>query len=60
MNASEIFSAIMDFFTHGGSAFGKVNEEENRKNAKESVESSELGQQVNELKEALDQAKKKS
>lgn len=50
----------MDFLTFGGSAFEKVNEKENRKNAKESVDSSELGQQVKELKEALDEAKKES
>ena len=60
MNISDIFSAIIDFLTIGGSAFGKVNEKENRKNAKESVDSSELGQQVKELKDALDEAKKES
>ena len=54
----------MDFSTlHHALAYlfpclGRESDRLNKKNAKESVESSELGQQVNELKEALDEVKK--
>lgn len=56
MNISDVFSAVVDFFTFGYS-FGKVDEEENRKQARLSVEASDEGKKINELKEALDEVK---
>lgn len=56
MNISDIFSAVVDFFSFGH-PFGKVNEEENRRQAKLSFKASDEGKKINELKEALDEVK---
>jgi hypothetical protein len=56
MNISDVFSAVVDFFTFGYS-LGKVDEEENRRQAKLNVEASDEGKMINELKEALDEVK---
>lgn len=56
MNISDVFSAVVDFFTFGCS-FGKVDEEENRRQVKSNVEASAEGKKINELKEALDEVK---
>jgi hypothetical protein len=56
MNISDIFSAVVDFFSFGY-PFGKVDEEENKRQAKLSVEASDEGKKINELKEALDEVK---
>jgi hypothetical protein len=56
MNISDVFSAVVDFFTFGY-PFGRSDEEENRRQAKLNVEASAEGKKINELKEALDEVK---
>jgi len=56
MNISDVFSAIVDFFSFGYPV-GKVDEEENQRQAKLNVEASDEGKKINELKEALDEVK---
>ena len=53
MDGADCVMAVVDFFSYAGTAFQKRDSRVIRKNAREGVEASKLGQQVNTLKRAL-------
>ena len=53
MDGADCVMAVVDFFSYAATAFQKRDSRVIRKNAREGVEDSKLGQQVNTLKRAL-------
>lgn len=54
MDGSDCVKLVVDFFSFAGAVFQKRHARTLRKNRRESIEASKLGQQVNTLKQALD------
>lgn len=53
MDGADCVMAVVDFFSYAGTAFQKRDSRVIRKNSREGVEASKLGQQKNTLKRAL-------